>query len=126
MTVTQSELGEYLERLAGKGEVVCYTDLYDHFQIPAKDHLTGANPMPAMLARTIQDDRRANRPFRASFVVTKDEGHDRSEWVPADPYFVALCELKEAPWPRTQTEKQDLYASELKAAFVYYGHKRPL
>lgn len=116
-----TELGDYLEQHAKNGTVVWYTELYDHFHIPKEVQRQSDNPIPLLLAKLVQEDRKAGRPLRASVVVAKEKDRDKSKLIPKDSYFEALCRIRYISMPHGKVEKRQVHATELAALRKYYG-----
>jgi hypothetical protein len=58
-------------------------------------------------------------------VVTKEKDRAKSELIPKDSYFDALCKIKMIPVPATKAEKRLLHASEKHAVMKLNGFEFP-
>lgn len=117
MTVTLSEMGDYLVQHAQNGTIVCYSEIDEHFRIP-KTYKWKEHPLFLIYGNIDQEDINAHRPLRTSVIVHK-AGEKKT--VPSEGYFKKLSYYRNIPIAKTAADKRRVHAAELEALRNFYG-----
>jgi hypothetical protein len=124
MSVTKTEVRNYLIEMATAGKIIYYAELYNHFKIrtgPADD----ANPIPKFLGLIMREDAGRHEPILPSIVVNKKLDVPRKDLLPNDKYFETLSLLREVEIPSTGRLKskiqREFFLPERDAVFARYS-----
>jgi hypothetical protein len=115
MSVNPNLVGSYLEsRLKSRPhKPATYSEIATNFGLPNFDGAWAAHPLSAIFEVLDQQDANANRPFRTSVVIGINSN------APGPGLYEALERLKSIPDPKTKTAREQLWISELNAAYIY-------
>jgi hypothetical protein len=115
MPVDPNLVGTYLEaKLKARPQQTSnYTDVASRFGLPEFDGAWNAHPLSQIFEVLDQQDANANRPFRTSVVVGVSGNS------PGSGLFEALERLKGIADPVTEIAREQLWITELNAAYGY-------
>ncbi|MDD2609401.1 MAG: hypothetical protein PHX60_06840 [Giesbergeria sp.] len=115
MSVNPNLVGSYLEsKLKSRPyKTVTYGEISAKFGLPNFNGAWAAHPLSQIFEVLDQQDANANRPFRTSVVIAI---HNNA---PGPGLYEALERLKFIPDPKTKIAREQLWLSELKAAYIY-------
>lgn len=129
MSVTKSEVRDYLTEMATAGKLIYYAELYNHFKIrtgPADD----TNPIPKFLGLIMREDAARNDPILPSIVVNKRVDVPRKDLLPNDKYFETLSSIRGVEIPTSGRLKSKIqrgfFLPERDAVFTRYSQTKLL
>jgi hypothetical protein len=106
------ELAAFLEGKARDQRTVFYSDLVARFGLPPLGEHWNLHPLAQAFDILDREDAAANRPFRTSVVIAKENN------MPGGGYFTSLATLKNIH-VRTEARKLEVFTQQLSAAFEY-------